>query len=70
MSLRAERSNLPLLGGDCHVDLRSPRNDNLLCHCERSEANLGQPAVALVIVRLAHNSSLKRKVQVQAKLAT
>jgi hypothetical protein len=28
MSLRAKRSNLPLLEGDCHVALRAPRNDN------------------------------------------
>jgi hypothetical protein len=34
------------------------------------EANLGQPTVALVIVRFTHNYSLKWKVQVQAKLAT
>ena len=28
VSLRAERSNLPLQMGDCHVALRAPRNDN------------------------------------------
>jgi hypothetical protein len=32
-------------------------------------ANPGQPSVALVIVRSAHNYSIHWKVQVQAKLA-